>query len=584
MSEEKTLNQFYNIFKGNTSFYVKHQAPFKEVEGKLKASWCGFAVYNKRNPPPEGAEIGDLMPVTKELYREHLNGGDGLAIAPLTNTEDKRNICFYAVIDIDVYGVNFTWLVKRLYDAGFKFAAFLSKSGGLHIYFFFMDPEPGDKVIEALNKIVEVYGLSRLFVNEKNKSKVEVFPKQAVFVPGDKNVNCLMLPFYNSANKSKQKMLTAEGKLIAIEKALPIIDSMFTSVKELNQVLTALPYSDAPYCIQMLLLNGALAENDGRNNFLFSASIYLKKKYKENFKDALEEMNNCFEAPVGQEELDDIYTSVTDKGYDNYSCKRSPCADYCDKKLCALREYGVGKARNNRFTGADCWGELSKFVAGDGKDPYYKWQVRVNPDDEFKEVTVDSVDDLYNQTVIIRCCGRDLNWAPFRVKDNDWISTVNKAMEGIEQRTEIVSSATDTTSYSALRSYFLDFLANRQVRKTQPYAVGLRQVYYADKVYYFTTDGFKKYLDVQRFPIRGINLRDRLESYGCKEGQLEYKTSSGRQMKIHCWTKDDDEDLEERSDFYGSVYEGDADIINQVKNKEHEEEQKKTVDDAGVKF
>jgi hypothetical protein len=125
VSENKTLGLFYNIFRGNTSFFVKHQAPFAEKDGKLKASWCGFAVYNKHCPPPEGKENGDLIPVTKDLYREHLNGGDGLAIAPLTNTQDKRNVCFYAAIDIDVYGVNFTWLVSRLYRAGFKFAAFL---------------------------------------------------------------------------------------------------------------------------------------------------------------------------------------------------------------------------------------------------------------------------------------------------------------------------------------------------------------------------------------------------------------------------------------------------------------------------
>jgi hypothetical protein len=380
---------------------VKHQAPFTEKEGKLKASWCGFAVYNKRNPPPEGKEYGDLIPVTKELYREHLNGGDGLAIAPLMNIKTKKNVCFHAVIDIDAYGVNFTWLVNRLYRAGFKFAAFLSKSGGLHIYFFFADPEPADKAIKTLKKIVEVYGLGRLFANDKNKSKVEIFPKQAAFVPGDQNAGCLFLPFYNTANKSKQNMLTAEGKLVGITKALPIIKSMYTSVKEINSVLDGLLYGDAPYCVQMISLTGALAENDGRNNFLFHAAIYLKKKYQEDFKGFLEAMNDCLEAPLEQKDIDSIYKSVTTHGYDNYPCKKSPCADYCDKKLCSSREYGVGRQQNNRFTGADCWGELSKIMA---ETPYYRWEVRINPDEEFKAVQVDSVDDLHNQSAMQKCC------------------------------------------------------------------------------------------------------------------------------------------------------------------------------------
>jgi hypothetical protein len=522
--EERLFDRFYLTFQGNASFFVKHQAPFTEKEGKLTASWCGFAVYNKRNPPPKGKEDGDLIPVTKNLYREHLNGGDGLAIAPLTDTKDERNVCYHAVIDIDVYGVSFTWLVNRLYHAGFKFAAFLSKSGGLHIYFFFNDPEPAGKAIETLEKIVEVYGLGRLFVNDKNKSKVEVFPKQAVFVPGDKNASCLFLPFYNAANKSRQNMLTAEGKLVGIAKALPVIESMVTSVKEINNVLDRLPYGDDPYCVQMILLTGVLAENDGRNNFLFCAAVYLKKKYKDDFKGALEEMNGCLEAPLEQKDIDSIYTSVATKGYDNYSCKKPPCADYCNKKLCALREYGAGRQRNNRFTGADCWGELSKVMAG---EPYYLWEVRINPDDDFKTVRADSVDDLQNQSVMQKRCWRDLNWAPFRVKDNDWIATVNKAMEGIEKRQIPVKKETDTTETEELHSLFVRYVAHKQIQNGQPYMVPLGQVYHAEGAYYFTTKGIMDFLRFEKFSLGKINLREQLIAYGCSDGELPYKTARG---------------------------------------------------------
>jgi hypothetical protein len=578
VSENKTLNLFYGIFRGNLSFFVKHQTPFIKKEGKLKASWCGFAVYNKRNPPPEGKEDGDLIPVTKELYREHLNGGDGLAVAPLTNTQDKRNVCFYAAIDIDVYGVNFTWLVNRLYRAGFKFASFLSKSGGLHIYFFFDDPEPGDKAIEALERIVEVYGLGRLFVNEKNKSKVEIFPKQAVFVPGDKNVNCLFLPFYNAANKSKQNMLTAEGKLIGITKALPVIKDMFTSVKELNSTLDGLPYGDAPYCVQMVLLTGALAENDGRNNFLFSAAIYLKKKYKDDFKDALQEMNECLEAPLEQKDIDNIYTSVTTNGYDNYSCKRPPCADYCDKKLCALREYGVGKQKNNRFTGADCWGEISRVMAA---QPYYLWKVRVNPDDEFRDVRVESERDLHNQAVIQESCWRDLNWAPFRVKDNDWIATVNKSMEGIENRKIPVPKETDTTAVGELYGLFIQYLVHRRAQNGQPYMLRLDQVYRAEGMYYFTTKGIMAFLRYERFSLAKINLREQLFACGCSEAELRYKTPRGEEKIIKCWKKPEDEELLGMDSFYEDVQDADEEILKGIKPETEEEE---GGSDEGVKF
>jgi hypothetical protein len=562
MPENKTLDLFYNIFRGNESFFVKHQTPFIEKEGKMAASWCGFAVYNKRNPPPKGKEYGDLIPVTKKLYREHLNGGDGLAIAPLTNTGRKRNVCYYAAIDIDIYGVNFTWLVNRLYHAGFKFAAFLSKSGGLHVYFFFADPEPAAKAIETLEKISEVYGLERLFVNGKNKGKVEIFPKQSAFTPGNTNANCLFLPFYNSANKSKQTMLTAEGKLVGIVKALPFIESAFTSVKEINSVLNGLPYNDAPYCVQTILLTGALAENDGRNNFLFSAAVYLKKKYEDNFRDYLDEMNERLETPLEREEVDSVYNSVTAKGFDGYLCGKLPCAGYCDKKLCALREYGAGRRKNNRFTGADCWGKLSKVMA---EEPYYLWEVRINPDDDFKTVRVDSVDDLQNQSVMQKRCWRDLNWAPFRVKDNDWIATVNKAMEGIDERLVSVKKETDTTSMGELRGLFLQFLTHKQIQNGQPQMVKLGLVYHADGAYFFDTKGIMDFLRFSKFSLGKINLREQLIAYGCSDGELKYETAKGDERVIECWKKPDDAELLEMDAFYEDVYEGYADIASKIK-------------------
>jgi hypothetical protein len=573
MSEKEVLDWFRGLFQGNRAFFVKHQAPFTEVEGKLKASWCGFAVYNKKNPPPEGKEDGDLIPVTKELYREHLNGGDGLALAPLC----EGNVCLYGAIDIDVYGVSFTWLVNRLYRAGFKFAAFLSKSGGLHIYFFFSEEESADKVIETLKKIVAVYGLEKLFVNNKNKSKVEIFPKQAALISGDKSASCLFLPFYNTANKSGQNMLTAEGRLLGIKKALPIIDNMVTSLREINGVLNTLPYGDAPYCIQTILLTGALAENDGRNNFLFSAAIYLKKKYKDDFKEYLQEMNECLEAPLERRDIDSIYTSVTTHGYDNYSCKKSPCADYCDKKFCALREYGVGKSSGNRFTGADCWGELSKVMA---EEPYYIWKVRINPDDEFKDVRVDSVDDLQNQSMIQKRCWRDLNWAPFRVKDNDWIATVNKAMEGIDNRRLPVPKGTDTSEKEELRGLFVQFLTHKQTQNGQPYMVQLSQVYHAEGVYYFTTKGFMDFLRFEKVSPGKTNLREQLIAYGCSDGEVRYKTAKGEEKTIPCWKKPDDDELLEMGAFYEDVYAGDAAILRKG------EQDKERVEGGGdnVKF
>jgi len=588
MSNDDTLTAFYRIFQGNSAFYVHHQKPFAEKEGKLMASWCGFAKYGTKSFPkiPEGFEDGDLVPVTKEHYREHLNGGNGIGIAPLLNTKDRNNVCYFAAIDIDVYDTTFTRLVSRLYQLGFKFAAFLSKSGGLHLYFFFTIAEPGEKVIEALNKIVEVFGLNRLFVNGKKKSKVEVFPKQATFIPGDKNANGIFLPFYNSKGGCKNKMLTAEGKLMGIVQAIPVIGSMFTSVKEIHDTLSNLPYSDAPFCIQTILLTGALAENDGRNNFLFSAAIYLKKKYRDGFeKSLLEEMNNCLEAPLEDKDVTSVYNSATDKekNYEAYSCKKSPCSDYCDKRLCRLREFGPERDRNNRFTGANCWGLLTKYEAGGGKEPYYTWQVRIKEGEEFRTVHIDCHKDLLNQSAVQANCLRDLNWVPFTVKQNDWIDTVLKGLANIDDdpdRIIKVPSAADTTEMSMLRESFMKFLTHKQIQKnTRPYMVKTGQVYHADGAYYFDTRGLLDFLRMEKYSLGKFNLGTWLvdEQKCIQDAELTYETAKGERKSIKCWKKLETPELLGMDTFYEDMYESAADILQ--KNKLDKEDKEKDYGD-----
>jgi len=575
MTENSTLDAFYGIFRGNPSFYVKHQVPFKEHEGKLKAKWTGFAVDK---------ETKDFLPITKELYREHLNGKNGLAIAPLTNTVEKRNVCFYAVIDIDVYDVNFTWLVRRLYEVGFKFAAFLSKSGGLHIYFFFVDPEPGDKVIDALTQIVEVFGLGRLYTSDKGKSKVEVFPKQPTFVPGDTKVNCLFLPFYDAkkGGKCRNKMLTADGTLLPVGKALPIIESMFTSVKEIEDTLAGLPYSDAPYCIQMILLTGALAENSGRNDFLFTAALYLKLKLKQDFKTELEAMNDCFEAPLEQKDVDAIYTSVTDKDWQIWGrCKKAPMCEYCDRKLCKKRTFGVGRDKNNYVSNIE-FGKIIRVLA---EEPYYLWDARLAGNEEYEQVRIDGEADLLNQKIVQKACIRYLNQTPITTKTVVWETKVNECLALLEEVE--VAKETDTSNLSLLRRYFFRYLTHKQIQNGQPYMVAIGLVFHEkgtkdkDGAYYFEAEGFRKYLAVENFKIGTLNLREQLLSYGCTEGEVKYSVKENEKI-IRCWKRVEDAELLELDAFFENVYEGDQDIIQT--NKLRKEVPKEGDDGSDTNF
>jgi hypothetical protein len=584
MAGNDLADRFRGIFRGNPRFFVRHQPPFTEHEGKLTAARLGFAVYNKRRPPPEGRETGDFIPVTPEMFREHLNGRDGLALAPLTDVVNektgaviKANVCYYAAIDIDVFDTDFKPLVRNLYRDGFRFAACLSKSGGLHVYFFFSDAEPAKKAVEALEKIVAVYGLDKQFVSRDRKSKVEIFPKQTELTPGKHAAGCLFLPYYNAANKGKckNKMLTAEGKLAGIEKALSVIEDMFTSVKEINETLERLPYSDAPYCVQVILLAGALGANDGRNNFLFSAAIYLKKKYGDNFYEKLADMNGRLEAPLEKRDIDSIYKSVTDpeKSYDNYSCGKLPCSEYCDKELCKTRKYGK-KAKGGYLTGAECWGLITKHVAEGGDEPYYEWEVRARADEEFKRVRFDSEKELQTQAIVQQKCMRYLSWAPFIIKQNEWIAILNKAAEGMEkERTVVIPRLTDTSDSSLMRKALLEHLIHRRIKEGgSPLLIWAGQVYYSEGVYYFSAEGYMESLRVKKFNTGRLNMRDRMQKYGCAETVYTCKNSKGTDVKIPCWMRKEDDEMFAAIETSEYVYEGYRDAAREDTETEEKED------------
>ena len=540
MSDEpSTTQKFFSIFRGNRSFYVKHQPPFIDdpETGKRKGTWVGIAKEKKG---------GDPLELTIDRYKEHLEGGNGVAIEPVLG----NNTCFLSAIDIDVNGVNYTSLIQKLYSRGLKFAPFQSKSGGLHIYFFYQDPEPGAKVIEAMQRVVSVFGLGRLYTSDKGKSKVEVFPKHAVLKP-DSLGSCLFLPYYNAAHpdECRQKMISAEGKLIGITKAIEACEGMFTTVKEINDTLDALPYGDAPYCVQMLALTGALGEGDGRNDFIYQAGVYLKKKQKENFLEEMLKINNELAVPQPEKDVESTFRSVMAKQLE-YKCKTGPCSEYCDTKECRKREYGVGKEKGNHFTGFAAWGEISRVLA---EEPYYLWKVQVDEGGPIKEIRLDGEADLMNEFVVARACVRCVNKAPLIVKPNDWIGIVNQSLVGIENRMIEVDKGTDTSEMSALKDLFIRYLTHKQVQSGMANLVLLGQVYFADDFYYFTSDGFKNYLRVQKFTLGHINLREELIRFGSQAGEVSYNTRSGSKI-IKCWKKATDSELEYRKTYYDDVF------------------------------
>src|SRR5579859_5051062 len=75
-------------------------------------------------------------PVTLALWQEHLDGKRPLGIAPIRIDSS----CLWGSIDIDQYDIDLVEVVRRVEDAGLPLVPCRSKSGGLHLFMFFVEP------------------------------------------------------------------------------------------------------------------------------------------------------------------------------------------------------------------------------------------------------------------------------------------------------------------------------------------------------------------------------------------------------------------------------------------------------------
>jgi len=567
--KETTLRQFISLFSGYKDSYVVHLPPFeRDSSGKNSAKKVFIAKTDFGK--------GDYIPLEAGDYLKHLTGSQGLAISPLFTLdeegEESTDVCLYAIIDIDVYGVDFVFLITALRRAGYKFLPFTSKSGGLHIYFFFNKAALAKEVRKELNRIVTVFGLNKRYVDSKDVSKVEVFPQHDVRKDGILSKN-IFLPYFDGKMTT---MLDDDGSKVSIEQMLNRAATMLTSVNDIKGINDSLPLNDAPYCIQSVLLCGDL--DSYRNEFMTTVAIYLQTKDGSGASfDSFVELNNMLNDPLDADELHTIFKSVMTHNYTLAGrCNKEPMCSHCDKKQCKLRKYGVGRDAKDNYVLNIEFGKLYKMLA---EEPYYMWEVKSATDDDavVKKIRLDDTNELMSQKAVQRACIKTLGQMMVTVKPSVWEETLNKhlaEMEDVE-----VSETSDTTELSSLKVFFYRYLANRRSKNNQPYTVLVKQVYFDGEKYYFRTDGLTDYLRTQRFTVR-FNLREYLFKYGCEEGSIQYVVSDGNVKDIPCWIKKEDEQLRTIRASFEDILEADENIIKQNKlNKNDEENNQILIDD-----
>ena len=450
MISQIQTQEFMEYFTGSLTNYGEHiysveTAPGQKSEGKS---------FTKKH-----------QMLTIKQYEDHLNGVKGLGIIPI----NENNKCKFVTIDIDIYDFDLSCYLSAIEDNSFPIVPIQSKSGGLHLYIFFKEFVPAKKAIHVARTFSFILSVTALVKHRENRT-VEIFPKQAKLAKGEVG-SWINLPYYNDGALGTKVIKNGVG--VDISEALAYIRVNKISLEEADELFNSLHFNDAPPCLQLINILNPLGTSSGRNNFLFSFGVYLKKKDEDFFEQNLKELNASLRYPISGIELErTIIASLKKKDY-LYRCTESPCVDYCFKKVCKKREYGIGK-EEGYFSNLE-YGKLYQFKMA---QPYYEWEVKIQGSEMFKRLRFKSEDEIIKQDTFLKLCMRELYELPVKVKAQEWFKNVNEALKTIQVHE--IHEDDDTSPIVILKTLLIEFLVGRAKAETKNQIYARRAYFDAD--------------------------------------------------------------------------------------------------------
>ncbi|KKL59562.1 hypothetical protein LCGC14_2214120, partial [marine sediment metagenome] len=158
---EKDINKFAKLFRGN------------------------IRSYGRWNPDTQTLST-DKGKVPIECFKLHLEGGTGLGIVPITDTDN----CYFATIDIDAHNdqekINLKKIDGLIQKHDLPIIPCRSKSGGVHCYVFCKRKIAASLLVAKLMDWAKIIG----------HPGSEIFPKQTS-LSADQFGNWINLPYHN---------------------------------------------------------------------------------------------------------------------------------------------------------------------------------------------------------------------------------------------------------------------------------------------------------------------------------------------------------------------------------------------------
>ena len=482
------VKKFMYIFRCLDTAYGQYKSEGKNENGKLNGK-----AYTVKEPP------------TEELFKKHLEGKEpSLGIIPIT----QDNKCYWGCIDVDEYKLDHKTLLQKIRSLKIPIVMCRSKSGGAHLFLFV------EKAVSAALMQKTLRGLAASF----GFSSSEIFPKQIDISEG-RYGNFLNLP-YHGGDSSFRYAYKNDGSSATLEEFYKLYLKYVVKKSGLSKLNVdskddAIP--DGPPCLQILCSQG-FPEGE-RNMGLFNIGVYVKKAFKNNWKEKLEEYNRSYMSPpLMSQEVVKIQESL-EKDY-KYRCKDEPIRSFCNAQECRKRKWGIGIEYEREI------GNLRKQTS----DPPL-WFLDVDG----KTITLES-DQFFTQPLFRRAVADKTNYYPPSRRGPAWDAFLQTLLDGVIE----MEVPEDVNLKGQFKNYLKNFCTNIGMAMSRE-EILLEKPYLKDSKIYFRLTDLQKYLTKQSFTIFKTNkIASTLKEMGAKHVETSIKGESIRLWIIDEYKKNEE--------------------------------------------
>lgn len=490
---DSTVERFRHLFRGRENAHgVYHHTPAKRV-------------------------ITERAPAPAELWRSHLAGeGPYLGIVPIT----LDNTCYFGAIDWDDNEADHAALEQRVRDLALPLIVCRSKSGGAHLYAFFIEPVPARAVQGSLRRWVTALGIENPPDENGQRPPVEVFPKQTKLRSGGVG-NWINLPYYGG--DATQRWALHEGERLDLDAFIRLAENRSLSERQLEATEPELApshpdfFADGPPCLQTLHGKGGFSAGT-RNNSLYNICVFLKLKWPDDWAERARACNQeMLDPPLSDGEVDQVVRSVEGRDY-VFKCNDLPISPVCQRTACKRRAFGIDRFRQRDVQRRmPTIGRLYKFLT---EPPYWVLDVEDVP---VKLTT----EELYNPRRVAVAILERVNVVMPMLKATDWVDILSGLMENLTE----VAVPEDAGVVGQFRHRLHEFLHLRH-RSESRESLSMGKPWQENGKIYFRSSDLLDYLDRRRFR----ELRDPRDVWSVlrsmNAGHTVFEIKGGR---VSCW-------------------------------------------------